>query len=62
MSIALQAQVDRLEKTVAELEQKLGGMTRIELLSHLAQLELRIEALEQARKPGAKATRDAANG
>lgn len=53
MSIALEAKVEALEKRIDELEQKFGGMTRIELLSHLAQLELRIERLEP-RKPGPK--------
>ena len=61
MSIALEAKVKTLEARVVEIEQKFGGMTRIELLSHLAQLELRIERIEAARKPGPK-PKDGANG
>lgn len=49
MSIALAAKVEALTKRVGELEQNLGGMTRIELLAHIAQLELRLEALEQSK-------------
>jgi BMFP domain-containing protein YqiC len=53
MSIALDMKVATLDKRVTELEQHFGGMTRQDLLAHLAQLELRIEQLEQKR--GAKA-------
>jgi hypothetical protein len=53
MSIATEAKVEALEKRVAELEQRFGGMTRQELLAHTASIELRIERLEQ-RKPGPK--------
>lgn len=60
MSIALTAKTEDLERRVAELEKRLGGMSRIEFLSHLAQLELRIEKLE-ARKPGPK-PKDGAHG
>lgn len=61
MSIALEAKVADLDKRMVEIEQKFGGMTRIELLAHLAQIELRIERIEQARKPGLK-PKDASNG
>lgn len=54
MSIATEAKVDQLEKRVAELEQRFGGMTRQEMLAHVAQIELRIERLEQRSKPGPK--------
>lgn len=54
MSIALNGRVARLEERVEQLEQKFGGMTRIELLSYFAQLELRLERVEQRGKPGPK--------
>lgn len=54
MSIATEAKIDQLEKRVAELEQRFGGMTRQEMLAHVAQIELRIERLEQRSKPGPK--------
>lgn len=56
MSIALDTKVTALEKRIAELEQRLMSMTRIETIKHLAALEHRIEMLEQtcARKPGPK--------
>jgi BMFP domain-containing protein YqiC len=53
MSIALNAKVAVLEHRINTLEQGLGGMTRVELLAYIAQLELRIERIE-ARKPGPK--------
>ncbi|HKT89501.1 MAG TPA: hypothetical protein VJQ59_13745 [Candidatus Sulfotelmatobacter sp.] len=61
MSIALDNKVGALEKRVSELETKWMGMTKIELLAHLAQLELRIERIEQRAKPGPK-PRDGSNG
>lgn len=61
MSIATEAKVESLERRVTELEQRFGGMTRQELLAHTAQLELRIERLEQRSKPGPK-PKDGANG
>lgn len=55
MSIALQAEVNELKKRVAELETALGMFgTPIEFLSNVAQLELRIERMEQRSKPGPK--------
>ena len=54
MSIATEAKVEALERRVAELEQRFGGMTKIEMLSYIAQLELRVERLEQRSKPGPK--------
>ncbi|RKP56371.1 hypothetical protein [Pararobbsia silviterrae] len=51
MSIALQAQVDRLEQRVAELESRLEGFSRFEMLSLMAAIELRLEKIEGAKTP-----------
>ena len=57
MSIALEAKVVALEKRVAELEQQLAGgksivswaeINPVEFLSNVAQLEMRLERIEQA--------------
>ncbi len=52
MSIQLNAKVTELERKLVE--------QRIELMAHIAALQVRLEAIE-ARKPGPK-PRDGANG
>lgn len=54
MSIAHEKRIADLESRVETLAQKLGGMSKIEMLAHIAQLELRIERLESRGKPGPK--------
>jgi hypothetical protein len=53
MSIALETRLAAAEKRIADLERKPGGMTRQDMLAHIAQLELRLERLE-AVKPAPK--------
>jgi hypothetical protein len=50
MSIAHKTRIAELEKKMAEY----AGMSTIEFRKHLAHLEMRIERLEQARRPGPK--------
>ncbi len=45
---------DAQKKRADELQHQYMSMSRIQLMTHLAQLEQRVERLEQARKPGPK--------
>lgn len=50
MSIAHETRIAELEKKMAEY----AGMSTIQFRKHLAELELRVQALEQRGKPGPK--------